>query len=131
MKTRKPKRIAIKPEVFIHPETTSGELIYYYSDRKLIKERDKRFKNAATRNGFYHLKDQDQNGLMVFVRKPKAVIRLKIKGKNYEGDISDLVKEFNDESETLSPLAFEKYACSMNKQRKLAPRIIDEEILIM
>lgn len=131
MKTRKPKRIVLRPEVFGNPEITSGELIYYYSDRKLIKQGDKRFKRAATRNGFHHLKDQDQNGLMVFIRRPKAVIRIQMNGKTYEGNIGELVKEYNDDADTLSPEAFMKYACAINKKGILSPRIMEQEIYIM
>lgn len=131
MKTRKPITIPLKPEVFKHPSTSSGELIYFYSERLLIKAADKKFKIAATRKGFAHLKDQDQsNGLMVFHRKPKAVIRITIKGKTYEGDISEFVKEYNDDAETLSPRAFKMYASSMNKKGQLAPRIVGEEIYL-
>ena len=132
MKTRKPIIIPIKSEVFKLPNVSSGELIYYYSERLLIKAADKKFKRAATRKGFSHLKDQDQpNGLMVFHRKPKAIIRIIINGKTYEGDISHLIKEYNDDAETLSPHAFRNYASAMNKKARLSPRIIDEEIYIM
>ena len=56
--------------------------------------------------------------MQTFVLGAKAEMRVTIGDKTYTADLADLVKEYNDEADTLSPFAFEKLAHAINKGRK-------------
>ena len=132
--TRNPIIVDIKSTAFDHPGETRGRLVYYYSARQKVDTDDVKTKQKLTKDGFYHLKKRNlRNGKTVFVKKAKMYIEVTemtaFGEKFYKEDITSKVRSYIGEG--ISPLAVEKLAHKINKERQIKPVIIEGRVYLL
>jgi hypothetical protein len=132
--TRNPITVELKPMVFDHPGNTRGRLIYYYSARRKIDPADTALKRKLTQNGFYHIKKRNlRNGKIIFLKKAKIIIEVTettvFGEKVYKEDISSKIRSYIGEK--ISPVAVEKLAHKINKERVIKPILIEGRVYLL
>ncbi len=138
--TRKTMSIPVNPQVIYKPgdSTTeiTGVMIYYYSEKKIVSRRNTGLKRELTQKGYFRDKSRRApRGNQVFILGAKAEMQVTIGDRTYTADLSDRVREYNDDAHQLSPLAFQKMAHAINKGRKKRDQcravVLEDELVIM
>lgn len=122
-KTRRTLEIPVNPSAIINfgngGTDIKAVMVYYYSEKEEVSRTDIATKEKLTKQGYYRVKyRRAPGGKQVFVLGAKAEMIVTIGKNTYVEDISETVKEYNDEDETLSPTAFKKMAHAINKGKK-------------
>ena len=132
--TSNPITVEINPMVFDHPSNTRGRIIYYYSARRKINPANTALKQKLTQNGFYHIKKRNlRNNKIIFIKQAKIYIEVTEKTvfgeKVYKEDISSKIRSYIGEK--ISPVAVEKLAHKINKERVIKPILIEGRVYLL
>ena len=132
--TRQPISVELKSTVFDHPGETRGRLVYYYSARQKVDAADAELKRKLTRDGFYHIKKRNlRNNKIIFIKQAKIYIEVTEKTvfgeKVYKEDISSKIRSYIGEK--ISPVAVEKLAHKINKERVIKPILIEGRVYLL